>query len=315
MTTQSQDNSTYYANLLILQYIQEPRAYATVYETTLPALLPDSSVQFVKFSPTPASGLFTLNYGGVDTSSIQWNDSSGTIQSKLNYILTSPLSAIVSGSISSGLTVTFSNYTELEILSVTNNLLLDVHSNSVAFEVSQIGTQLPFDVQNAFNLFGDTAVGDQLDTIAKYVGVSRQGYGFNGPVTLNDAEFLLFIQMGIIRNRSGSSLATIQELLNQFFPNEIFVFDYQTMQMGYLISTSIGDQNLIDMFVTQGLLPRPMGVAISVIAVPVIDKFFAFRTYGRAAWVNTTPFQTYGAYNTSWLWLTYQDSIPAPTSS
>lgn len=171
---------------------------------------------------------------------------------------------------------------------------------------------LPLQVQDAFNIFGDnTAVGNQLDVLGKYVGVTRSGYGFFGPITLEDDDFLTLIQMGIARNRAGSSLATIQELLYQFFAGEVYVFDYANMYMSYLINESIGSQDLINLFVTEGLLPKPMGVGISVIAAPVIDMFFGLRSYLAPASPLTTPLNSYGDYQTSWLFLTYADAIVA----
>lgn len=175
---------------------------------------------------------------------------------------------------------------------------------------------LPTQVQNAFNLIGNsTAVGVQLDTLGKCVGVTRNGYGFNGPVSLDDTDFLTLIQMAIIRNSSKSSLAAIQSLLNQFFANEIFVFDYANMNMSYLISESVGNQGLIDLFVNEKLLPKPMGVGLSVIAAPIINMFFGLRTYQAAASPITTPLNSYSSYNTSWLFITYADSIPLPKSA
>lgn len=171
--------------------------------------------------------------------------------------------------------------------------------------------QLPLIVQNAFNLLGiDTAVGSQLDTLGKYAGVTRTGYGFFGPITLDDMDFLKLIQMAIVKNTAGSSLAGIQLYLNLFFPNEVFIFDYADMNISYLINTSIGSQNLIDIFITENLLPKPMGVGASVIAHNVINKFFALRTYAAPASANTTPLNSYASYQTSWLSMSYAYAIP-----
>lgn len=170
--------------------------------------------------------------------------------------------------------------------------------------------QLPSQVESAFNVTGtNPAVGVQLDVIGKYAGVTRTGNGFNGPISLNDADFLKLVQMAIIRNRSGSSLATIQLLLNQFFEDEIFVFDYANMNMSYLIDTVIGSQDLIDLFVTQNLLPKPMGVGISVIADDVINLYFGYVTYDAPTQVNSTPFNNYDTYDTSWRWVSYSNAV------
>jgi len=77
MTTE--EIKEYYQNLLIIQYSGKPKATKTVGSTVLPALLPSSSVQLLEFSALPLSGAFKLNYDGVDTASIAWNDSAATI--------------------------------------------------------------------------------------------------------------------------------------------------------------------------------------------------------------------------------------------
>lgn len=171
--------------------------------------------------------------------------------------------------------------------------------------------QLPVQVQDAFNLIGpDFAEGVQLDVLGKYAGVKRSGYGFEGqPITLDDADFVQLIRLGILENSSGSSLAEIQQLLFNFFPGQILVFDYQNMHMSYLISSGIGSQNFLQLAVKEGLLPRPMTVGISyIVFAPVINMFFQFRTYDFPG-VNGEPFNTYDVYHMDWPWISYSDTI------
>lgn len=312
MSTTTQQNISYYANLLILQYLQKPKALATIQMVAGVMLLGDSNIQSIIFNGTPVSGTFQLSYNGSNTVNINWNDSASTIQSDLNSILISPLSVIVSGSISSGLIFTFNNNTSAILnLLVQNNLLLNSFGSLILASIVPIGDQLPDEIQNAFNLIGPNyAVGNQLDIIAKYVGVSRSGSGAFGPITLDDSDFLKFIQLGIVKNNSGSSLYKIQLLLNQYFAGEILIFDYANMNMSYLINTSIIGENLLQLFVNEKLLPRPMGVGLSIVAAPVINKFFAFRTYDAPAWANTTAFTTYDlGFDTSSKWLSYDNGI------
>lgn len=167
--------------------------------------------------------------------------------------------------------------------------------------------QLPNAVQEAFTL--GTATGVQLDVIGKYVGVSRTGRGFSSTITLSDADFLLLIQMAIIRNSEGSSLAEIQALLHQYFNNELFVFDYKNMHMSYLMDSSVGSQDLAELFVTEGLLPKPMGVQLAALIYHhPVDKFFGFRTYSAASTKNK-PFNTYSSYDMDAPWLSYADAV------
>lgn len=202
----------------------------------------------------------------------------------------------------------------VDIVEYYSNLLIFQYSNKPkavatikATVTPIIMDQLPLTVQDAFDL--DTAIGYQLDTIAKYVGVSRSGNGFNGPITLDDSDFLALIKLGIIRNNFGSSLSTIQDFLATYFLNEILVFDYANMHINYLISSAVGSQNLAQLFITEGLLPKPMGVGLgTLIYAPIINTFFGFRTYDIAAH-NTTPFNTYDSYNMSSPWLTYDQGL------
>lgn len=172
--------------------------------------------------------------------------------------------------------------------------------------------QLPISVQNAYNMTGSgISQGVQLDVLGKYVGVTRTGQGFTSLITLSDADFLIFIQMAIISNSAGSSLATIQGFINQFFPGQVLVFDYQNMHMSYLISSTVGSQDLIQLLITEGRLPKPMGVSLSVVVyVPIIDKFFGFRTYRLPA-TNSSPFNSYTDYQTDRPWLSYADGVVA----
>lgn len=307
----TEDQIAYYQNLLIIQYNGLPRASETIGVTSTPGLLPDFNIQEIQFVNAPASGTFKLSYNGVLTGSLNWNSSAGTIQTALNAILTAPLTVIVSGSIATELVFTFSGeIVAVQYIYVMNNALLDVSSIQVIAIVTPIGDQLPDEIQNAFNVTGsNTAVGNQLDIIGKYVGASRSGIGFSGPITLDDTDFLTLIQIAIIRNRSGSSLATIQALLHEFFPNELFVFDYANMNMSYLINTSIGSQDLIDLFVTEGFLPKPMGVGLSVLTSADITLFFGFITYDGTTNPYGTPFNTYDLYSGTWKWATYDNAL------
>lgn len=127
-------------------------------------------------------------------------------------------------------------------------------------------------VQDAFNL--DTAVGTQLDVIGKYVGATRTGFNLNGaPINLSDADFLILIKMTIINNSSGSSLNMIQTLIAQFFAGQVYVYDHQSMRLSYLINTSVVSTNLLQLFLTKHLLPKPMGVQLSA---PIFTSSLTF---------------------------------------
>lgn len=309
-TTQSLVN--YYANLLILQYLQKSKAYATIQTQVTPVLMPQTTVQQITFSGIPASGQFSLRYNGQTSGLISWNSSTSSIQT-IVQTLPGLGSVLVTGSLASQeLVVTFVGVNAVALpLTVVTNTLLTSGSVKIVLTILEIDVTLPLAVQNAFNLRGSNlAVGVQLDVIGKYAGVTRNGYSFTGvPITLDDADFATLIQFATITNSAGSDLATIQKLMNQFFPNEVLVFDYQNMRMSYLISSSLGSQNLIQLVVGEGLLPKPMGVQLSTtVYTPVITSFFGFRTYDLPQF-NAKPFNTYDSYNTTWSWLTYSDGV------
>jgi hypothetical protein len=169
--------------------------------------------------------------------------------------------------------------------------------------------QLPLSVQNAYSI--GSAVGVQLDILGKYVGVTRNGFGFFAqPITLNDIDFATLIRLAIMSNNSGSSLADIQNLLFTFFPGQILVIDHKNMHMSYLINFSLGSNNLIQLLVTEDLLPRPMGVGITVVIYAAnVTKFFGFQTY-EVGPSNVSPFNTYSNYFLDRPWFVYSDALP-----
>lgn len=167
--------------------------------------------------------------------------------------------------------------------------------------------QLPQAVQYAFQI--GSATGVQLDVIGKYVGAKRSGNGFFGPITLNDADFTALIKMAILTNNADASLATIQRLLATYFPGQLQVFDKLSMQLSYFIDSSTGSQQLVQLLVTEKLLPKPMGVGISsIIYAPGSFKFFGFQTYSLPP-RNVSPFNTYSDYEFNTPWLNYSYAI------
>lgn len=300
----------YYAELLVLQYRGLPRAFETIKTLATPVVMPQVTIQEIDFSSDPNSGAVTLLYG-VTPIVINWNDTTPTIQAAFQAV--SGLSQVtVSGSVATrSLVVTFTGVTPpAAILTVSTNTLSAI-SGPVTVTIAETDVTLPIAVQNAFNVTGSNpAVGVQLDVIGKYVGVSRTSQGFTTQITLDDHDFTTLIQLAIIQNSAGSSTYEIVKLLNQFFPNEIFMFDRQTMEIDYYISSIVGSQDLVQVFITEGLLPKPMGVRIrTIIYFPDVSIFFGFRSYTAPAFKGT-PFNTYAdGFNPTWKWLSYADAI------
>lgn len=305
----------YYQNLLILQYVGMPKAAATIGTTVAPNLMPQTTVQVLTFSSAPTSGSFALRYAPPFTTpvvtSISWNTATADIQAALRGI-SGLEEVVVTGSIASGtLTILFTGVNApATLLTVSSNTLV---TSSVPVVIASTETDeiLPLAVQDGFNFIAGTGIaqGKQLDVLGKYAGVSRTGPGFSSTITLDDADFYSYILIATVLNSMGSSLADIQNFIAQFFATQMLVFDYANMHMSYLISSAIGSQSLIQLLVTQGRLPKPMGVQLAVtIYAPVINKFFGFRTYQSAAF-NTSPFNSYASYQTDWPWLSYANAI------
>lgn len=176
-----------------------------------------------------------------------------------------------------------------------------------AFVKPVIMDQLPLLVQDAYDL--SSSVGVQLDVLGKYAGVTRNGYDFSGAVVLSDADFREFIKLAIFQNSAGSSLADIQNLISIFFSNILFVFDYGGMRIGYFLdSDSIGNQ-LAEVFIQSGLLPKPMGVQLSALVYATsIDNWYGWSSYDTPAF-NVHGFNTYSQYDLNCHWLDDNDVI------
>lgn len=172
---------------------------------------------------------------------------------------------------------------------------------------------LPLEVLAAFNL--DDAVGVQLDVVAKYFGVSRTGRILTGiTVTLSDDDLRDLLKIVQITNYTNATYFEMQKLLFQNFGNDIELYDYLNMRMGYFIYPSIGSNILAQFIVANNLLPSPMGVTISSTIVGYDNAFFyGFVTYSNPTPVQIAPFNDYSTgLDTNNLWLQYSDSVEVP---
>ena len=80
------------------------------------------------------------------------------------------------------------------------------------------------------------------------------------------------------------------------------------MTMDYVIGQDVGSFDLIQLFITEGLLPQPMAVRITAIVNPPTAQLFSFRTYELPN-TNGWPFNSYSDYQLTWSFLSYQDLI------
>lgn len=315
MTTQ--EIIDYYANLLVLQYLGQPNAYATIQNVVTGPVMDQIPTQVqnafnlnavqqtMNFSDVPASGNFSIVYNGLVSNAIYWDYDLTAIQATMNALLGFGVVTVTGDLFSQSLVFTFNSPASPLILSTSLNTLANALSVPITITVDP-----------------GLAIGVQLDTIGKYAGVTRTGFGSTGPVTLDDSDFLQLIRLAIITNNSGSSLYDIDNLLNTYFPGEILVFDKSPiapMYMQYLVSSSIGSQGLIELFISEGLLPRPMGVGITVIVAPTVTDFFGLCDYATATptspnTVNSEPMNCAAGYSLShyvetWPVIDYNEAV------
>ena len=302
-----------YVDLLIMQYQSKTKARASVSSLVSAALMPQVSLETVVFSGIAASGAFVLSYDGNDTSSLLWDASASDIATALNA-LTGLGSVTVTGAIASQtLTVTFTGVTPPALLlAVVSNSLEDSSSATLEITIAQSDVTLPLAVSTAFNFLPGTtlASGVQLDILGKFAGVSRSGLSFTGgsPISLVDSDFVSLIKMAILRNGATSSLSSMQAFVHDFFAGEIYIFDHCDMSMTYVISTSVGSTDLIELFLSENLLPAPMGVNIFQVYFVPSTNLFSYRTYDIANTLGS-PFNSYSDYIETWPWLSYQDIV------
>ena len=172
-----------------------------------------------------------------------------------------------------------------------------------AFVNQALVNQLPLAILDAYNI--DTAIGVQLDIIGKYQNCNRQISGIFGIINLNDNDYRTLIKLYILRNSSGSSLYDIKNILNQFFPNAIRVYDHMDMNITYYVNTSIiQSDEMANAFLSGGLLPFPMAVGGSVIFNDRLDDFFGYQDYSRQDYRNS-PYNEWADYNMSWPYMSY----------
>lgn len=295
----------YYANLLIYQYLGQPKAYATIQAAVNGFVQPQISTQQISFSDVGVSGNYVLSYDGNLTSSLAYNASDSDIEAALQAI-----SGLGSVSVS-GLLVTFTGVNPPAfLLGVESNTVENSLGQLVSLQITETDLVLPLAVQDAFNLtIAPFASGVQLDVLGKYAGVTRSGVGLSGPITLDDNDFMTLIKFAIVQNSATSDLATIVSSLFMFFGNDIQVFDFKNMHMSYLINSAVGSADLVQLLVSENLLPAPMTVQVSVLYIPIDENFFGFVTYTNPVAMNNSPFNDYTDYQMDFPWLDYSDSF------
>ena len=113
---------------------------------------------------------------------------------------------------------------------------------------------------------------------------------------LTDPELRMMLKMQIINNNSNGSMKSIDDLLSAFFFGEvIFVERYP---MGETFIFEEGLRRLATIAQSEGILPRPAGVNLTVSFVPYINAMFGFKRYGSSAPSFVVGLKRYGVAKT-----------------
>lgn len=166
---------------------------------------------------------------------------------------------------------------------------------------------LPSILNEKFNI--DSAEGDQLDKLGKYIGIERRVKTYGSDVTLSDDDYRLLLKIKRSKNILGPCLGEIDEFINTFLKNVVIVFDHKNMSMSYALNSTVVSNTLAQAIMKQDILPRPMGVSkASIIYIDNLDNVFGFRSYTFNEGTQV-GFNSYSNYNPAFRLLTYGDTI------
>lgn len=178
--------------------------------------------------------------------------------------------------------------------------------------------ELLIDIKNGYNI--DDAKGAQLDILGKYLGSDRivtgvaftrdyfglSLYGETTPFnfypysaysdiapdaqyrryaesaeslfSLNDEEYRQILKLKIGQNNGNASNKDIDNLLEGFFENQAIFTDRENMSISYIFQGN--QERLVTIALSEGLIPKPAAVGISVSFVPDIENIFVYDKYG-----------------------------------
>lgn len=177
---------------------------------------------------------------------------------------------------------------------LSNLLIIQYHDKPRAkATIEAIGKDFPVDlifaVRDGFSL--ETAVGKQLDILAKYLGTDRYYIDTTGKlIALNDDETRILLKLKAIANTSNSSHYDIDTALYRFFGVTVHAESQGKMEMTYFVPANAS--RVIIAAIQKDVLPRPMGVGIRYVIVQS-SPFFGFVTYDNQHAVYKTGFRTY----------------------
>ncbi len=114
------------------------------------------------------------------------------------------------------------------------------------------------DVLDAFN--PETAVGKQLDILGKWIGVDRYYLGDGTTQALDDSDYKIVLNFKAIANAIDMSPSSIDNILYEFFGDDVICTTENDLRIFYLVSDQYFD--LAAILLQKKVLPKPIGVRI-----------------------------------------------------
>lgn len=149
--------------------------------------------------------------------------------------------------------------------------------------------ELIFAVRDGFSI--ETAVGKQLDILAKYLGTDRYFIDTTGSlVPLLDDEFRILLKLKAITNTSNTSHYDVDTALYNFFGTDIRAESVGGMEMTFFIPSLAS--RVIWAAIQKDALSRPMGVGVRYVIVQE-KPMFGLVTYDNQYAYYKTGFRTY----------------------
>lgn len=166
---------------------------------------------------------------------------------------------------------------------------------------------LPASVRDAFDI--DTAVGNQLDFLGKYIDANRVLNIGTSITTLPDSDYRTFLKVKIAKNNLGSSFSDLQSFIKDKLDGILIAFDHQNMTMSFFLNSNYMSLVLAIAMVKLDILPKPMGVSYSsLIYLASLENIFGMVTYGNTS-LGVAGFNDYTDYDTATQFLKYEDAI------
>ena len=138
---------------------------------------------------------------------------------------------------------------------------------------SLVNTMQLFDGYDTFaNSFKvNTAIGTQLRTIGQFVGLPNS-YDINN---LPDSQYRQLVYFQIITNSSNASEGEIVDAVYSVFGQNLILKTINEMDMEAYVNLP---NKMVEIAITYNLIPRPMGVELSIININQISYYFTDST-------------------------------------